>query len=289
MVDFAHLVKLALAGSILFLVVGLGMRATFAEATSLFRHLFQAPHSLLRAIIAMNFVVPIVAATIARVFALPFPIKVAIVAMSISPVPPILPGKQLKFGGRASFVYGLLVAVSLVAILFVPLSVELLGSLFHRDYYIGFADIAFVIGKTILVPLAVGIMVRSFAPDFADRWAPRILQLGNILLITGLLPVIIATWHGMVSLIGDGTIFAILAVVAMAIAAGHWMGGPNDHDRTALGIVSAMRHPGVALAIATRNAPDEKLIPAAIILFALVAVITTTIYGKFRIRSGMSV
>jgi BASS family bile acid:Na+ symporter len=53
-----------------------------------------------------------------------------------------------------------------------------------------------------------------------------------------------------------------------------------------LAIVSAMRQPGVALAIARTNFPDNKLVPAAILLFALVAAITTTIYGKRRLRGG---
>src|SRR5688572_2757830 len=51
MIDFAQLVKAALAASILLLVIGLGMRATFTEATSFFRHMFQPPYSLLRAIV----------------------------------------------------------------------------------------------------------------------------------------------------------------------------------------------------------------------------------------------
>src|SRR5262245_42770293 len=135
MIDFAWFVRQALAASILLLVIGLGMRATLTEATSLFREAFHPPYSLLRAVVAMNFVVPIVAASIAAVFDLRPPVKVAIVAMSISPVPPILPGKQLKFGGRHSYVYGLLVAVSLVSIVFVPLSVEVLGRLLDRDVH----------------------------------------------------------------------------------------------------------------------------------------------------------
>jgi BASS family bile acid:Na+ symporter len=34
---------------------------------------------------------------------------------ALSPVPPILPGKQLRFGGRANYVYGLLLAAALSA------------------------------------------------------------------------------------------------------------------------------------------------------------------------------
>ena len=283
--DFQQLVKLALSASILLLVIGLGMRATLAEATSFFRHLFHPPYSLVRVILAMNFVVPILAASLAATFVLLPPVKVALVAMSISPVPPILPGKQLKFGGRQSYVYGLLVAVSISAIVFVPLSIELIGKFLDRDIHMSFWEMAKLMGRTILLPLGVGIGIREFAPRFTERFGPLVLRLGNLLLVIGLLPVLIASGHSMWSLIGNGTILSIMTVVAVAMLAGHRIGGPDEHDRTALAMVSAMRHPGVALAIGATNFPDNKLVPAAIILFALVAAITTTIYGKVRLRN----
>jgi BASS family bile acid:Na+ symporter len=285
MLDLKEVTKLALSASILMLVIGLGMRATFADATSFFRHLFHSPYSLLRAVFTMNLVVPVVAALLAKVFALPLPVKVAMVAMSISPVPPVLPGKQIKFGGRDTFVYGLLVAVSLVAILSVPLSVELLGRLFHRDLHMSFATMAQLMAKTILAPVAVGMAIRYFAPDLAVRTGHWVIRVGNVLLIIAVLPVLIASLPGMWSLIGDGTILVFLVVISVAILAGQWIGGPDEHDRTALGIVSPLRHPGVALAISTINFTEEKLAPAAILLYFLLAVILTTVYGKLRVRN----
>jgi BASS family bile acid:Na+ symporter len=64
--------------------------------------------------------------------------------------------------------------------------------------------------------------------------------------------------------------------------AGHWLGGPDSDDRTALAIASSMRHPGVALAIARLNFPEEPLVPAAVILFLLINVIVTLPYGAWR-------
>jgi BASS family bile acid:Na+ symporter len=45
-----------------------------------------------------------------------------------------------------------------------------------------------------------------------------------------------------------------------------------------------MRHPGVALAIARLNFPEEPLVPAAVALFLLVNVIVTLPYGVWRRR-----
>jgi BASS family bile acid:Na+ symporter len=282
--DLAQLIKLGIGLSVMLIVVSLGMRATFVEATSIFRHLFEPPYKLLRAIFAMNVVVPAIAATVAGLFDRPQAVEVAIVAMAISPVPPILPGKQMKFGGHARYVFGLLIAVSLTSIVLAPLAVQILGRAFRRDLHIGFVDIAQFVAKTVLLPLGAGLLVRQFAPSFADRIGPHLSRLAFILLIAGLLPVLYTFWPGVWSLIGDGNAVLIAAVVLAAVAAGHWLGGPDRSERTALAITSAMRHPGIALAIAGTNFPDNTLIPAAILLYVILATIVTTIYGKFVLR-----
>jgi predicted Na+-dependent transporter len=279
-----HIVKLVISASVLLLVFALGLRATFADATSFFRHLFQPPRALLRALVAMNIVVPFVAAAIAALTNVAPAVKIALLAITVSPVPPILPGKQLKLGGRSSYVFGLLVAVSIAAIVMVPLSIQLMGWLFQREVRMSFVEVAKPIGITILLPVLAGLVVQHFFPAVAERMVPWVSRFGNLLLMVGVLPVLVAAWPAVVTLIGNGTLLAIAAVVVAAVAAGHWLGGPEARDRTALAIASALRHPGIALAIAHINFPDDKLVPAAILLFLFVAAIVTTLYGKLRER-----
>ena len=56
--DLAQLIRWLVTVSLLLMVFGLGLRATWADATFLIRHLFQPPHRLLRAIVVMFIVVP---------------------------------------------------------------------------------------------------------------------------------------------------------------------------------------------------------------------------------------
>jgi BASS family bile acid:Na+ symporter len=285
--DLAHLVKWAVTASLLLMVFGLGLRATFADATSLIRNLFRPPNRLLRAIVAMYFIVPAIAVVIA-LFDLPRPVKIALLAMAVSPVPPILPGKQMKFGGDASFVYGLLVAMSLLAIVMVPLAVEVLGWVFRRDVHVGADVIAKAIGMSILAPLAAGLVVRHFAPALAERVAPWVTKIGTILLLVGGALILAGAFPAIASLVGSGAIIAFAALAVLALGVGHVLGGPNPDDRTVLAIASPMRHPGVALAIAHSTFPDDKFAPAAVLLMLLVAVVATSIYGKLRMRGQHS-
>ena len=121
-------------------------------------------------------------------------------------------------------------------------------------------------------------------PASPERVAPWLSRLGTLLLIGGLVPILVTMWPTIQSLLGDGTLLAIVTLLVAAIAAGHLLGGPDPNDRTALAISSAMRHPGIALTIAQLNYPEEKRVPAAILLFVLVGAILTTVYGKLRGR-----
>ena len=83
------------------------------------------------------------------------------------------------------------------------------------------------------------------------------------------------------SLIGSGAALSIAMVVVIAIAAGHWLGGPDPDERSTLALASAMRHPGIAMAIASLNVPEEPRVPAAVILYLLIAAIATSVYGAW--------
>jgi BASS family bile acid:Na+ symporter len=280
--DIAQLAKLALSTSIPLLVVALGMRATFADATMLFREIFRPPHRLSRAVLALNVAVPVVAVVVAKLFGLPAAVKLAILAMAVSPIPPLLPRKQLKSGAHEGYVFGLLVALSLTAIVTVPVGVHVIGRLFDRDTEIGLERVVALVGTTILLPLGVGLALRTLAPRVAERLGPWLARLGNVLLVAGLVPTLLSVWPAMLSLVGDGSVLAIAAVVVLAIASGHAFGGPDYDERTALGIASAMRHPGMALAIAALNMPDVRRGMAGVLLYLVVAVVATTLYGKWR-------
>ena len=85
-------------------------------------------------------------------------------------------------------------------------------------------------------------------------------------------------------LAGDGSVLAITARVGVAIVSGHTLGGPDPDERATLALASAMRHPGIAAAIASLNVPDEPRVLAAIMLYLLVATAGTSLYGVWRSR-----
>jgi len=271
----ASLVIMLLKISIILTVFGLGLRASFSDAAYLFRH----PGLLLKSLLSMNVIVPLFTIGLALAVHLTPAVRIALILLAFSPVPPFLPGKQFKLGGRNEYIFGLLVAVSLLSIVIVPIGPALLGAALGQDFSIDPIDIAKAVFTTVLLPLFAGMIVRYLATSFADRATGPIVKIAGIMLLVSLIPLLLVSGSTMISLIGNGTLLAMAAVAIIGIIAGHLLGGPNFGDRAVLALASATRHPGIALVLATSLFPDQqKVIMAAILLYLLVNAVVTLPY-----------
>jgi bile acid:Na+ symporter, BASS family len=278
--DLTSLIIIFVKVSIVLTVLGFALHATIGDALYLFRR----PSELVRSIMSINVIMVVFATSLATSFGLHPAVRIALVTLALSPIPPLLPKKELKAGVHASYTIGLLTAAALLAIIIIPLTVKLLAIAFGRDYYVSPAVVAKLVFISVLLPLAVGIAIRFFSPVFAERIAGPVSKVAAILLLVSVLPIVFIAWPSIVSLVGNGTILAIAAFCLMGLLTGHLMGGPEPDHRTVLAHCTASRHPGVALAIANANYPQEKLALAAVLLYMLVNAVISTLYLNWRRR-----
>jgi BASS family bile acid:Na+ symporter len=274
----AQWLVLVLQASIILTVLGFGLTVAWSDATYLFRR----PPLLLRALLSMNVVMPIVVALIASSFALPFEVKVALVALSVSPVPPILHKRQLTAGGRKEYVVGLLVAMSLLAIIIVPLAVFVFGAVFGTVARIGPLAIGKIMLTTVLAPLLAGLLIRNWFPR-SEKASGPIIAVAGVLLLVSAAALVVGLWPVIKSYIGNGVVLMLAVIAAIGLLAGHLLGGPQPKDRTTLAISTAARHPAVALAIATSGVVSEpKSALGAILLYLIVSTLVSLPYQKWR-------
>jgi BASS family bile acid:Na+ symporter len=276
----AELLPVALKASIFLIVLGIGLHATFREAAALFRR----PGQLAQAILAMNLLMPAFAVGLWLAFD-PHPaVSLALVALAVSPVPPILPRKALKAGGRETYTVGLLVAVSVLAVAMVPLAMALLSGLSPRPLEMGPGAVAAMVSVSVLLPLFLGMAWQRLAPATAERVAGPVGIAGGVLLAIALLPLLPGLGRGMLALAGHGTVLALAAFAAFGLAAGHALGGPRPENRIVLALATASRHPAIALAIAQANFPEQQLAGPAIVLYLLISAILSLPYLSWMRR-----
>ena len=282
-----QLLTLALQASMLLTVFALGVESEPQDAIYLLRR----PARLGRSLLSMNIIMPACAVALALAFHLNSAVKVALVTLAISPVPATLPKKQLKAGGQPSYAIGLLVVEAVLVIVFIPAAIEVLGTIFRVDVHMRISAIAGIVLATVLVPLVIGMVVGRFAPNLARRIAGPVALVAPVVLAVCMAVILFAAASDIASLIGNGTVVAIVAFSALGVAAGHLLGGPDPEGRAVLALASATRHPGVAIAIASANFADRKMVLAAILLFLIVSGIVTGSYGRWinpRIAKGVT-
>ncbi len=272
--EMKTLVLLVLRASIVLTVFGLALGVSLDGIG----YLRQRPGLLVRSLVAMYVVMLLVAVALAVAFALHPAVKIALVALAMSPVPPLLPRKELKAGGEAPYVIGLLIIAALLTIAFMPAAMALLGWAFDLSMHVPVGPVAGIVTITVLAPLAAGLLVRRVAPSFAARMAGPISTVATVLLVVAIVPVLFVSGPEIFSLIGNGTVAAFVAFSLIGLAAGDLLGGPGPANRVVLALATACRHPGVAVAIATSAFPDQKLAVPAVGLYLLVVGITSTVY-----------
>jgi BASS family bile acid:Na+ symporter len=263
------LLTLSLAG----LVLAVGLNSSRQDLL----YVLTRPRLLLRAIVSVLVIPPVVAGVLVALLPIELVAKAGIMLMAISPVPPLVPGKELGIGGRKNYAYGLYVAMALLTIVSAPLVMAITMALFGRDEQVSVASIARTTFLGVLLPLAVGLVVRALAPGLASRAWGIVYKLSMLLVLLAFLPIIVKVWPAIQHLIGNGTVMAMAIVTLICLGAGHLLGGPELRDRATLAVASSVRHPGIAMSIASASFADPR-ISAAVLLFMLVGLIVSIPY-----------
>ena len=269
---------LALKASIILTLFGFGLRATREDLLYLRRR----PRLLVRSFAAMFVVMPLFAIMMTRLVSLNRAVVIALIALSISPVPPILPNKVNKSGGLAPYGLGLMVTAATFSIGFVPLAVYLIGKYFNRPFAMGLGTVAELIVLSVLIPLSAGILFRKVASTAAERIAGPLARIAGVVLLIGVLCLFAFTLPKTWALMGNGTLIALIAFAIVGLAVGHLFGGPGLEERITLALSTASRHPALALAIAGVNIPEEPRVISAVVLYILVSALLTIPYVAWQ-------
>jgi BASS family bile acid:Na+ symporter len=277
--DAKQLLTLVFQVAIVGTVFGFGLRSTPDDLLYLVRR----PGLLLRSLLAVLVVMPVLAVLFVRTFDFRQTVEVVLVALAISPMPPLLPLKESKAGGRRSYALGLMLFLGLLAVVLIPLVLELAQHVFSRSLTVDSGAIARIVLVAVLLPLVAGVAVRHWLPTGARRLVKPVHLVANGLLIVGVLVLLAVSWRAVWAAVGDGTLPVLAAFVVAGLAVGHWMGAPEPEHSAVLALSTACRHPAIALAIASTNFPDLRF-GGTIILYLLVSAVVGFPYVAWQQR-----
>src|SRR5215467_9144756 len=185
--EIAKLIGLIIQVSMGLIILSVALNATFKDVTSL----LHKPGLLIRSLVAMYVIMPLFAIAIALLFDLNVFVEAALIALALSPVPPVLPRKELKAGGAASYTLGLFAIAAIVSIFYVPLVAEMTGRVFGQDLEVSTSRIAGIVATSVLLALVLGVAIRRLMPSVADKLARPAGIIGTVLLFLALIPILV--------------------------------------------------------------------------------------------------
>jgi bile acid:Na+ symporter, BASS family len=275
-----QIVGLALKVSIMLTVFGFGLQATGDDLLYVVRR----PGLMARSLVAMFVIMPIVAIMLTSAFHFQLPVMIALIALAISPVPPLLPRKIGKAGGVASYGLGLMATAAAISILYIPLAAHLIGDYFHKPFDMGPMSVAKLILMSVFLPLVAGMVFERIAPALANRIAKPVGLFAKLLLMGGFLAVLVFALPKSFVLLGNGTVAALIVFIVIGLLVGHFLGGPDPDEQITLSLSTACRHPALAIALAAANIPEEHDVFSAILLYLVLNAIITSAYVFWRRR-----
>jgi BASS family bile acid:Na+ symporter len=279
--DSADIVKFVLTAAIMLTVISVGLRSRPAETLLLLRN----PKLGVRAMVSMFVVMPLL--VIGLTSTLPVmdqAAHAALIALSVSPMPPILPRRQVTVGAGGDYAVGLQVLASVFSIIIAPVFIWLAGRLQGVATVFDAAEMLRVLAVTIGAPLAVGIFIARIWPRAAAMSTP-LARVSLVLLLAGGAVALVAEAPEIARQVGHGVLLVIAAIVLVGLLVGHLLGGPDAGNRGALALATSARHPGLAIVLSTTNFPhDKEAIIAAVLLFLLVNLVLTLPYALWRRR-----
>jgi BASS family bile acid:Na+ symporter len=278
-VDLIDIVKLVVVLAVVLIVLAIGLRARRADPLLLLRN----PELGVRAMFSMFVAFPLFVLLVTWLLPLGQPVRAALLALAVSPMPPLLPKKGEDVGGKGDYVIGLLILATIVSIFVVPVMAWLVLKIFHIQASFEPWAMAKVLLVTVAVPLTAGIVLGKLLPGAAPRLSALANRAGMAMLLLGVAALLYLVGPAILGTLGQGALATFAAIIAFGLLVGHLLGGPDPGTRGALAVATAARHPGVALVLATTVFPEHEVpIMGAVLLYLLANLILTIPYVRWR-------
>ena len=101
----------------------------------------------------------------------------------------------------------------------------------------------------VLIPLAVGLIVKARYPEQATEWTTGLVKIANFALVIAIAAGIGVNWQAIVDLFGSWVLAASLLIIAIALGLGMLLGGKSAETRNTTGLVSGLRFGSLGLII----------------------------------------
>jgi predicted Na+-dependent transporter len=273
------LAKYSIIGFVVGHLLALGMRLTVQEILEPLRR----RRLVLLALVA-NFVLgPIFAYLSAQLISLVIPLEqgyvIGLMIIGSAAGSPMLP-KWVKLAkGELGLGVALMVLLMGTSILYLPLILPRLIAGVDVEAW----SVAEPLIMMIVVPFIVGLLLKSRYPGVAAKLEPPLDRFSSVCMIVVIVAVVALYRGALISAVGEGAIGACILFLALSMAAGYLLGGPDVGTRRVLALGSGQRNIEAVLLVASTSVADPKVLVIAVIAALVIFIMllgTAAMFGR---------
>jgi BASS family bile acid:Na+ symporter len=237
---------------------------------------------LVAAAIGANFVVaPAAAYGLARLFDLDRNYAVGLMLLGVAAGAPFLPKLAELAKGDIAFSVGLMLLLMVASVVFMPIALPLLVPGMSANPW----PILQPLLLTMLMPLAIGMIVRYRSERWATRLRAIVGKVSNVSMLVAVAVLIGLNFEAIVGTFGSGAVIAAALFESILLLVGCVTGGPMMTTRSVLGLGTGQRNIAAALIVATQNSQGPQVV-AMLLVATLVGLVILVPAARWFARRG---
>ena len=278
--DSDRIVSLLTSASLIVIMVSMGLKVSLAEVWAS----LQQWRILVLGLIANFVLVPAATLGLLRLFGAGPLVSIGFFILAVSPGVPVGPPVTAIARGNVPFAIALMIVLSVLSAFLSPALLSFFAPWIAPASELDIEYLAIVRALLVmqLMPLAVGLALNRWAPNFGKRIAGPVGWIANVLLIT-LIVAIVVTQFDLLAAIRLRAWAGMTLLLIVSFAIGWLCGGSNRGAKAAMAVTTASRNVAVGLLIAGQNLPDTPAL-VAVVAFGLYCIVGTLAFAMFLRR-----
>jgi predicted Na+-dependent transporter len=197
-----------------------------------------------------NFVlVPLLAYAIKSIIPLESSLQIGLIVLSTAAGAPFLPKLVQGAKGNLAFGVGLMVLLMIVTVVYMPIVLPLLLPGVSVNPW----DIAKSLIVLMLIPLAIGLLIKAHSPDVATEYQPVMNKVSSLSMLILLVVGLGLNVSNIIDLIGSNGFLALLLFVGGCLLIGFLLGGREPQIRNVMSLGTAQRNVAAAVLVSAQN------------------------------------
>jgi len=254
--------------SILIFVVSTMLSMGFSLNLSQIIQPLKNPILILNVIITNFMIIPL--ATLGIVSWLPVEegVKIGLIILSLSAGAPFIPKLVEIAKSDTALSTAVMLLLMVVTVILLPIGLPIMLS---GDILVDSGAITKSLIFMMILPLSIGLFIKSKAEDFAKRWQDKMVRLSNIALLIIIILLVILNGKAMIDFIGYG-LLAVILFMFISLIIGFIAGGKIYEKRVVFSLSAAQRNISAALVVAAQNFENPNV---------AVTIIAVSVIGLF--------